>query len=71
MLMREGWHPTKAAEAVVARMVRFYSKVQTALVAVDAHGNHGAACSGWTFVYNVMRGGKHPEIVTVEPIGEP
>ncbi len=67
-LMREGWSATKATETVVRRMVQFYPQVQTALMAVDAHGNHGAACSGWTFVYNVMRS-KHAEIVTVKPIG--
>lgn len=68
LLMRAGWSPTKATEAVIRRMAQWYPGMQSALVAVDAHGHHGAACWGWTFVYNVMRGGEHPEIITVQPL---
>lgn len=67
LLMRAGWSPGKATEAVVRRMGQWYPSMQSALVAVDAQGRHGAACWGWTFVYNVMKG-EHPEIVTVQPL---
>lgn len=68
LLMRAGWSPTKATEAVIRRMAQWYPGMQSALVAVDAQGRHGAACWGWTFVYNVMKGGEHPEIITVQPL---
>jgi N4-(beta-N-acetylglucosaminyl)-L-asparaginase len=51
--MRHGLSPQAAAEAAVRRMVRKYPSYVGALLAVDRHGRHAAACHGWTFTYAV------------------
>lgn len=67
--LRRGMTPTEAAEDAVRRMVRKYPSVQSGIVVVDKHGNHGAAASGWTFTY-AYRGGQMSEttVVTVPPV---
>ena len=51
--MRHGLSPQAAADAAVRRMVRKYPSYVGALLAVDRHGRHAAACHGWTFTYAV------------------
>lgn len=67
--MRNGMTPTAAAEDALRRIIKYYSKFEGALIAVNKKGDYGAACYGWTFKYSVVNpilGSVH--IVQVEPI---
>ncbi len=55
--MRRGLSPQAAAEDAVRRMVRKYPAYVGAVLAVDRHGRHAAACHGWTFTYAVRSAG--------------
>jgi N4-(beta-N-acetylglucosaminyl)-L-asparaginase len=67
--MRHGLSPQAAAEAAVRRMVRKYPGYVGALLAVDRHGRHAAACHGWTFTYAVRSAGMSAaQVYTVESL---
>jgi N4-(beta-N-acetylglucosaminyl)-L-asparaginase len=70
--LRRGMTPRRAAEDVVARMLRKYPAVSSGVVVVDAAGNHGGAGSGWTFTY-ALRGGSMnaTRVVQVPPLNVP
>lgn len=55
--MRRGLSPQAAAEDAVRRMVRKYPAYVGAVLAVDRHGRHAAACHGWTLTYAVRSAG--------------
>ncbi|KAK9820305.1 hypothetical protein WJX72_008767 [[Myrmecia] bisecta] len=51
--MRQGMHPTEAAEDAVRRIVKRFPGYVGALFGVDKEGRHGGAAHGWTFTYAV------------------
>lgn len=67
--MRHGLSPQAAAEAAVRRMVHKYPAYVGALLAVDRHGRHAAACHGWTFTYAVRSANMSAaQVYTVESL---
>jgi hypothetical protein len=58
-------HPTAACETEVLKIRRFYPAFVGAFLALDSHGNVGAACTGWTFSY-AMRSSLNDTVVIVE-----
>jgi N4-(beta-N-acetylglucosaminyl)-L-asparaginase len=67
--LRRGMSPTEAAEDAVRRMLRKYPDISSGIVVVHNKGEHGAAESGWTFIY-VYRGEKlvNTSVVRVPPV---
>ena len=51
--MRAGATPVHAAESVIRRILQWYPGYVGALVAVNRHGEHGAAAHGWKFQYSI------------------
>lgn len=67
--MRRGMTPTEAAEDVVLRMLRKHPDVSSGIVVVNNKGEHGAAGSGWTFMYSYRDGNmKETQVVKVQPL---
>jgi len=44
--MRQGYHPTAAAKIALQRILPYEPKAQVGVIAIDRHGNNGAACIG-------------------------
>jgi N4-(beta-N-acetylglucosaminyl)-L-asparaginase len=67
--LRQGMTPTAAAEDAMRRILKYYPVFQGALFVVDMAGNHGGACTGWTFTYSVQSvNTTGVQIVTVLPL---
>ena len=67
--MRNGMSPQDASENAMRRMMSFYPTFQGALVAVNMYGQHGGACTGWTFQYSVMdETSTEVQIFTISPL---
>jgi N4-(beta-N-acetylglucosaminyl)-L-asparaginase len=44
--MRGGMAPTAAAETAIRRIVKYYPHFSGAIIALNKHGQFGAACNG-------------------------
>lgn len=67
--LKLGMSPQAAAEDAMRRMLKYYPVFQGALFVIDMQGNHGGACTGWTFTYTVQSANTQgPQVVTVPPL---
>lgn len=62
--MRNGMSPGEAAADAISRITKYYENFSGAILAIDKHGNHGAACHGLdSFPYSVRNSSTNDVIV--------